>query len=247
MAGSDPQPDRPLYVVGDIHGREDLLDAVLRLITRDAVKAGCGSQADLVFVGDYIDRGPDSRNVVTRLMGLTKETGMTVTCLMGNHEAMCLAFLAEQEESGSLWLSNGGRETLQSYGVFVPLRLPDAAAQNALRKLARRAIPTAHLDWLRSLPTLWTSGDVVVVHAAFDPDQTREDQRQDTLIWGRSAKFLKTRRDSGPWVVHGHTITRPLAVHGRRIPVDGGAYAFDVLSAAVLVPGCPVRYLSTAD
>lgn len=240
-----PRPDRLLYVIGDVHGCAGLLDRLVSRIAQDQshLKA---PQADMVFVGDYVDRGPNSRAVIDRLIALSSASDSRITCLGGNHEDMCVTFLDGSGDEGAIWLANGGRETLLSYGLQVPQRLIKPQEFDALRSAARAAVPQSHLDWLRARPVFWTSGDVIVVHAAFESSKPPEDQDRSTLIWGRNEGFLKEQRTTGPWVVHGHTITRPLAARGRRIPVDSGAFATNILTAVAIAPDCPIRYIDTA-
>lgn len=238
-----PNPERLTYVVGDIHGRDDLLDKLLAMIRADRYVLGLA--ADLVFVGDYIDRGDCSRQVLERLMSLAPLSGGRLVCLLGNHEQMFLSYLQGSAADGSVWLKNGGREMLQSFGVRIPLRLAGPIAVERLREEALSVIPQRIIDWIAARPTLWSSGDLVVVHAAFDPALPVDQQDENLLIWGRPPEFLRKVRETGPWVVHGHTITRPAAVSGRRIPIDTGAFSSGVLTAAVIAPHRPVRFLAT--
>ena len=163
-----PSPAKPVYVIGDIHGRADLLDRLLPRLAAD--RAARGSQdAATVFVGDYIDRGPDSAGVLARCVALDEDP--SVTCLLGNHEAMCLDFLTGTggEPAAIGWLRNGGRAMLESYGAAQPIRIDGAEPIAEMRAAALARIPGKIVDWLKARPLLWTSGDVAVCHATPDP------------------------------------------------------------------------------
>lgn len=237
-----PTPDRPACIIGDIHGCSDLLDRLLDTIEADRVQRGW-TQTDLVFVGDYVDRGPASATVLTRLMTLQGEAPDRVHCLRGNHEQMMLDFLADPETNGPLWLMNGGRETLISFGVTPPLRLQTPEALEALHKSAMQVIPADVLAWLSTLPFHWQSGDVVAVHAGLDPAGDLTSQTGHDMLWGPPG-FPGTPRSDGLWVVHGHRITVPPVIENGRITTDTGAFARGELSCAVLNAGDAPRYLT---
>ncbi|WP_424990289.1 metallophosphoesterase family protein [Fluviibacterium sp. S390] len=238
---SAPSPDRPAYVVGDVHGCAGLLSSLLASIESDKAARGW-SDADLVLVGDYVDRGPDSRTVLADLMARQSQAPDWVHCLRGNHEAMMLDFLADPARAGPTWLHNGGRETLLNFGVTVPRRLSDPEELEALAAAARAAIPATVIDWLRDLPLLWRSGDLVVAHAGLHPDRTPEDQTEVDLLW-EAPLFRQVARRDGLWVAYGHRITVPPVAEAGRISVDTGAFAYGVLSCAVLAPGAAPRFL----
>jgi serine/threonine protein phosphatase 1 len=211
-----PAPEAPVYVVGDIHGRADLLDTLLDRIAEDRAAQGW-DRAITVFVGDYIDRGGDSAGVLARCRALAE--GPDVVCLMGNHEVMCLDFLT----------GTGG----DAPGMVDDLR---AAA------LAR--IPAAVIDWLKARPLVWTSGDLAVCHATPDPLVPLADLSPRDLLWGRPKPGMPDRAD-GYWLVHGHTVVRAPQLAGRRVNVDTGAFDSNLLTAAVIAPGAPIRFLGT--
>lgn len=236
-----PEPARPAYIVGDLHGCLDLLNRMLDCIGEDR-----GAQnfetADLVFVGDYIDRGPESAAVLERLRSLQTDMPDHMHCLRGNHETMCLDFLKAPQQAGPVWFRNGGRDTLLSFGIAVPTRLQDDAALVALADAARAALPPDLLDWIAERPLTWQSGDVVAVHAALDPALPVADQAEDTCLWGH-ARFPGTPRADGLWVVHGHRITVPPVAENGQISVDTGGYARGELTCAALIPGEDPRFL----
>ncbi|MEM8555501.1 MAG: metallophosphoesterase [Pseudomonadota bacterium] len=241
-----PYPVRPLLVIGDVHGCLGLLDELLDKLAEDPVIA-TGAETDLVFVGDLVDRGPDTAGTLDRVQFLQSNWHGTCTVLLGNHEVMMMRFLDGEDPQGR-WLTHGGRECLDSYGIEVPLDLAalDEDAMLDVADNAKDAIGPDCLDWLRSLPRMHRSGDVVVVHAAFDRTKDDDDQDERDLTWGNRV-FMKGNHPKPPWVVHGHVITRPATVKGHRIAVDSGAYLSGDLSCAVIVPGEMPRFVSTDD
>ena len=224
------EPAQPLYVVGDIHGRIDLLDALLARIFREASR-----DAHLVFVGDYIDRGPSSAAVIRALRCLENNANMNVTCLRGNHEAMMLDFL-DAPHANAFWLRNGGRKTLESYGVADPGHDPSPDELVDIRNALHAALPSGDEAFLRRLPLSFKSGNVFVSHAGANPLQPLSMQTQQALVWG-DASMLTTPRDDGMWVVHGHYIQSVAEANARRIGVDTGAFYTGQLCAARIQPG----------
>jgi serine/threonine protein phosphatase 1 len=228
-------PDQPFLAIGDIHGRADLLERLEQIILNEAP----GLPA--VFVGDYIDRGENSARVIELLMSSSQTGDQPVFCLKGNHEEMCLRFLDEPLTYGERWLKYGGLQTLASYGVR-PAGSDPTALKRARDDLAL-AMGDAAIDWLRSRPTMWRSGNVCVTHAGADPSRPLESQSERALLWGHK-DFAEKPRADGQWVVYGHVITdRPSATRGR-IAVDTGAYATGRLTAA-LISQESVRFLTT--
>jgi len=220
------EPDQPFVAIGDIHGRADLLLELDRLI-----KARC-SGWPVVFLGDYVDRGEQSREVLEHLMSVSPESTPSVTCLMGNHERMLLDFLDDPAGNGPRWLRNGGLQTLASFAVEMPRGdANDPAVFEDLRDRLSDTMGDKMIAWLRALPLKWHSGNVWAVHAGADPDLPMTEQPDDVLLWGISA-FRHTPRTDGQWVVHGHTIVDAAQIQGGRIALDTGAYATGRLSAA---------------
>lgn len=226
---NDPlAPDERLAVIGDIHGTDGLLAAMLeRIAALEPVR--------LVFVGDYVDRGEDSAGVLSRLHVLSSRDPAAVF-LAGNHEAMMLAFLDDPEREARRWLRNGGLQTLASFGVGGVSEAPDAPRAVAARDALAAALGPELQAWLRGLPTRFVSGNVAVVHAGADPDVPIAGQPDATLLWGHPEFRIRPRAD-GVWVVHGHTITAEVGARAGRIGVDTGAYANGRLSAALIGPG----------
>ena len=200
------------YAIGDIHG---CLDKLRGLLLRCEKHADGRPQA-FVFVGDYIDRGPQSSAVIDCLIDLKAQYGESVVTLMGNHEAMALAVI-DGRSPPRLWFAQGGLATLESYGIAAPNELP-----------------RAHVDWLRALPLRHDDGRRFFVHAGVNPATPLEAQDDFDLLWIREP-FLSHRGDYGRLIVHGHT---PLPdgvpdLHGNRLNLDTGAVFGGPLTAAV--------------
>lgn len=212
-------PDTPFQAVGDIHGRADLLERLLEKLD---------PALQTVFVGDYVDRGEESAQVLTRL----KDSD--AICLKGNHEQMMLDFLDAPERRGPLWLHNGGLQTLASFGVGLAESTPEALGQ--ARDALHEAMGKELRDWLRALPLDWQTGNVAVVHAGADPALPIDDQAPDTLIWGHP-EFDSVQRADGIWVVHGHTIVGGPSAEDGRVSIDTGAFATGRLTAATVTAG----------
>jgi serine/threonine protein phosphatase 1 len=233
-----------VYAIGDVHGRLDLLDDLLVRIRVDADQHAQGDALTLIFLGDYVDRGSESRGVVARVMS-DALPGFTTVRLMGNHEEAMLAFL-DGESDGLDWLSFGGLETLMSYGV--PLRsLPHTEeAVTTLRTALAEAVPEAHVRFLRNCVLHHTVGDYVFVHAGVRPGIAFDRQTSTDLLWIRD-DFLRVRIPlPGRVVVHGHTIVDLPQNRGHRINIDTGAFVSGRLTCLAL-RGSERRFLSTGD
>jgi serine/threonine protein phosphatase 1 len=219
-----------VYAIGDVHGRYDLLKALLAKVAQDYTRRAAGRTPVLVLCGDYVDRGPQSAEVLDALNWLTRRTDIELHLLKGNHEQAMLDFLWEPER-GAGWLRFGGMETLVSYGVTPPP--PDADAQRLARArddLLDR-LPAAHLLLLQKLEMMVTIGDFVFVHAGVAPGVALADQSEHDLLWIRQ-RFLEFNGAHEKVVVHGHTWTdaRPQLLE-HRLGLDTGAYSTGVLTA----------------
>jgi serine/threonine protein phosphatase 1 len=232
--------DTRVYAIGDIHGRVDLLLDLHRRIAEDADRAGRPHNV-VVYVGDYIDRGLQSRAVIDLLIDQPLE-GFESVFLKGNHEAMMLQFLADAR-AASGWLEIGGNATLLSYGV------KPKEEQSLLKRLAEahsqlcERLPEHHLEFLESLKLYHIVGDYLFVHAGLKPRVSLEDQRERDLLWIRD-DFLDSTFDHGKTVVHGHSICWEPEIKGNRINVDTGAFASGVLTSLVL-DGAEATFLQT--
>jgi serine/threonine protein phosphatase 1 len=217
-----------IFAVGDIHGRLDLLDRVLKAIDSDVVEFPIGDAVE-VFVGDYVDRGPDSRQVLDRL--IARSCTRRTIFLRGNHEV----FLAQFIHNPSIlrqWQRIGGLETLMSYGLSPSINA-DTATQDRLATGLDQAMPFTHRRFLDELKTSFTCGDFYFVHAGVRPGVPLAEQRQEDLLWIRQ-EFLLHKQDYGKIIVHGHTPAPHVEVHTNRINIDTGAYATGNLTCLVL-------------
>lgn len=235
-------PSEPplVYAVGDVHGRLDLLQQLEAVIAAD--RAEKQQPALLVFLGDLIDRGPYSAQILDHVLSRPPEAIERV-CLLGNHEALMLGFLADPRPD-SMWLSQGGHETLLSYGV--PADMLERPTRHALAQALRAYIPDEHIEFLRKMPVLLQTPTHIYVHAGIDSALSIADQSTDTLLWYRD-DFAETYQELGHRVVHGHSYTSQPLVRDHRIAVDTGAYHTGRLSAVALSPGMPPRILSVAQ
>lgn len=226
------------YAIGDVHGELDKLDRLLDFIREDAQRRG--AEYKIVFLGDLIDRGADSRGVVARAMILTERR--EAVALRGNHEELMLHAFDKTESIGVyFWAENGGDETITSY------MMANGAADNW-----RDAIDKAHIAWLRALPVMIRdeARKLAFVHGGIDP-KTFPHCSDEIRMWTRSNKFFDAARWpkrpelEGLVVVHGHTPTADFKPHANacRINVDTGACFGGPLTAAVLAPGEQPRFL----
>ena len=214
------------YVVGDIHGRLDLLEELLGKVHADIDQRGPGKTL-LVFVGDLIDRGPESAHVVERLRTYS-HPNVQLVLILGNHEEVLLRIVDGDTSLIPSWLKFGGAQCLQSYGL-ASKEVAIAEEAHALA-LVRRAIPQQHLDFLRSFADSCRFGDYLFVHAGIRPGVDLQEQRQSDLRWIREP-FLLDETDHGFIVVHGHTISAQVEEKSNRIGIDTGAFATGVLTA----------------
>jgi serine/threonine protein phosphatase 1 len=223
-------PGSRVYAVGDIHGRADLLAEIHRRIGADAAAAGA-SRKVVVYIGDYVDRGFESREVIDLLLD-EPLAGFEAVHLKGNHEEILLRFL-DDTSVGALWLFNGGDKTLYSYGVEVPAGFPDEGWFATAQSEFRQKLPPAHLEFLRSLRLSHMEGDYLLVHAGIRPGVPFEEQSEHDRLWIREG-FLDSAADFGKIVVHGHTITPEPELLANRIGIDTGAYRSGHLTCLVL-------------
>jgi len=230
FAGGPPAPERPFFAIGDIHGCDTALGRLLDRI------AGIDPDAPLVFVGDYIDRGEQSAQVIARLRRMQAERPGEVICLAGNHEDMLMQFLGSPGGAARRWLDHGGLQMVASYDVRGIANTRDKAELAELRDKLRAAMGAETEAWLRDLPVHWSSGNVSVVHAGADPLARIEDQDAATLMWGHPDFTRKPRLD-GRWVIHGHNIVDDPQIEAGRVAIDTGSYATGRITAAHVTEG----------
>lgn len=227
------------YAVGDIHGRLDLLDQLLAEIHAQLARRPA-HKVLLVFVGDLIDRGPNSAEVIERLRTYRRD-GVKTMFLLGNHEEVLLRILGGEAELITKWRWFGGAECLKSYGVD-PSQLTGRSEQEAL-EIVRNAIPKEHKEFLESFVDTCRFGDYLFVHAGIRPGVEVDQQRQTDLRWIREP-FLLDDTDHGFVVVHGHTISPEVELMPNRIGIDTGAYRTGVLTA-LAIEGSRTWFLQT--
>jgi serine/threonine protein phosphatase 1 len=226
-------PGVTLYVIGDIHGRMDLLFLLLRKIAFDAARLPAEEQRELIFLGDYVDRGPDSCGVIGLVLSTIAERDFwTVTALKGNHEAALLEFL-DDPSTWPMWSQFGARETLSSYGVDPPdWNAGEEDWARASRDLSL-LMPAEHKAFLRGLELSAERGDYLFAHAGVRPGIPLHLQTEQDLLWIRD-DFLRSQRRLDKVIVHGHTPSEEAYLGDHRIGLDTGAYATGVLTAVRL-------------
>ena len=208
----------PLYILPDIHGQAEMLDAALAQIEADG-----GADARIIFLGDYVDRGPDSRGVIERLR-TGQAAGKNWLALRGNHDQMFLDYLdhnsitaARLTKPGYTWLHKrlGGMETLASYGVTATAEAPNHSA-------ALKAVPVEHRNWLAGLPYYHLTDELLILHAGIAPGVALSWQSPEDMLWLRG-DFLENPAPHPKLVIHGHTALDMPTHFGNRIDLDGGA------------------------
>lgn len=253
-----PQDDRPsepsingeparvppgvcVYAIGDVHGRADLLAALHRQIAADAAQLTPGTEKLVVYVGDYVDRGLESSQVIELLIREPLAEFHPVY-LLGNHDAWLLSFLIDAR-IGPTWLRYGGDATLHSYGVRIRAPAGEATYYEKLQTELRERLPRRHVHFLERLELSFETGDYLFVHAGVRPSVPLDQQTADDLLWIREP-FLSSRRDLGRVIVHGHTVEAEPAVRFNRIGIDTGACWTGCLTCLVLEEN-RYRFLST--
>lgn len=229
-----------IYAIGDVHGRLDLLRQIEAQIEADARSAGA-MRIVQVMLGDYVDRGPDSRGVIEHLR--VESQGRQIVALRGNHEVYILDM---QPQTFPRWCRLGGRETLLSYGLDLSgfdETAVEACAPELIER-AREVVPQDHMAFLAATQLTWRCGDYFFVHAGLRPAVPLAAQDPHDLIWIRE-EFLDDDEDRGLVVVHGHTPTPAPVIKPNRIGIDTRAYASGVLTCLVL-EGTQRRFLATA-
>jgi diadenosine tetraphosphatase ApaH/serine/threonine PP2A family protein phosphatase len=233
MRGSEAEPKGArgyrAYVVGDVHGRLDLLERLLSAIGRDRCQRPARKNL-LVFLGDVIDRGPCSAQVIERLRSY-REDGVRPVFLLGNHEEVLLRILGGDTSLISSWLQFGGAQCLASYGADWRA-IAGQSSEDALAAI-RKAIPGEHVQFLQGFDDTCRFGDYLFVHAGIRPGVAIDEQLQSDLRWIREP-FLLDDTDHGCIVVHGHTISDEVEERRNRIGIDTGAYRTGVLTALAI-------------
>lgn len=220
-----------IYAVGDIHGRLDLLVPLVDAIKADASQSDAQRKV-CIFLGDYIDRGPDSRGVLQYLAGLRDDPSLEWRFLKGNHEEAMLDFL-EDPSFGSQWCEYGGDATLESYGLHMPAMRHKPEPWAHLAADLDHKLTAVERAFLTELELSISLGDYFFVHAGCRPGVALDQQPADDLLWIRKT-FLDSEVEFDRVIVHGHTPDREVRADHRRLGIDTKAYASDVLTAVRL-------------
>ncbi len=217
-----------IYAVGDIHGRLDLLNELLTRIKDDIVSRPAIKPVS-VFLGDYIDRGPSSRETIDRL--IQHAEAHEAVFLKGNHEQIAISCLRDRGLF-ERWLRLGGRETLMSYGITLGTSSDDRQIVR-LQAAFHDALPQSHFRFFRDLQSSYACGDYFFAHAGVKPDIPLPHQKESDLLWIRQ-EFHSSRVDFGKIIIHGHTPVRDIEVGPNRINIDTGAFATGRLTCLVI-------------
>ena len=218
-----------VYAVGDIHGRSALLKKMLEAIAQDAAEHPTNSIVE-IFLGDYVDRGMQSREVIDLLLAAPPK-GHERMCLMGNHEDTLLRFLQSPPILRE-WANFGGYATLASYGIAIP-ESASPETLSILRDRFQRSLPAAHDMFLRNLPLTHIVGDYLFVHAGILPKLPLAEQKREHLLWIRDP-FLRHKEPFDYYVVHGHTPVEAPDIHSHRANLDISAAAVNSLCCMVI-------------
>lgn len=219
--------DTLVWAVGDVHGCADLLSTLVEAVLGD-VETRNASHAHLIFLGDYIDRGPDTKGVLRYLAALEERAGLSLHFLKGNHEDRMQAFLADPA-FGTGWSEFGGREALASYGLQPPGLSDGPDVWEAARDALAEVLTPQDQRFLAGLKLSVSVGDYFFVHAGAEPGVALDEQDAQQLLWIRR-RFLEDPRAFDKIVVHGHTPSDAVFADHRRIGIDTGAYATGVLT-----------------
>ncbi len=231
-----------VYAVGDIHGQVDLLRQLHELIGDDSSRATVAARNLAIYVGDYVDRGLESRGVIELLLR-NPLSGFETIYLKGNHEELFLKFL-DDPAVGPSWFELGGDATAYSYGIRVPQSIPPEDRFSRIREELLAAVPKPHLDFLSGLRLTYEAGDYFFVHAGIRPGRALDEQWPEDLLWIRD-EFTNSRAGHGKIVVHGHSVSFKPEICENRIGIDTGAYVTNNLTCLVLEKDTK-RFLSTS-
>lgn len=231
-----------LYAIGDIHGRLDLLRSLHSKIQVD-VEANPAEEVILVYLGNYVDRGPHSNGVISTLIRGVPFQAET-HFLKGNHEDTLLTFL-DDPSFLRMWRDYGGIETLASYGVRVGPPHPGEDWVHEAHMKFTAALPRTHLAFLQGLKLTYEKGDFIFAHAGIRPGVPLNEQQSADLLWIREP-FLASRRFHGKMVVHGHTPQEQPVIKTNRIGIDTGAYITGALTS-VVIEGTTFRFLQAQE
>ncbi len=233
-----------VFAVGDIHGCKELLNVIHNKIIE--VSKNNEGEKLLIYLGDYIDRGPDIKGTIQTLIDFQPEN-FTKVFLLGNHEQMLLDFMAGKRNSLYIWLGNGGLETLESYGSDVnsyidhSMELKD---EELIRKQFTRLLPSAHKNFFNQLILNYEWDDYFFVHAGINPDLPLDKQEKETMLWTREKIFFNPKMTCSKIIVHGHTPVEKIEKYPFRINLDTGSFYSGKLSCLKIENG-KLSFLNT--
>ena len=233
------------YVIGDIHGYHDQLIRLQKIIDDDS-KQSKGKKI-LIYLGDYIDRGPSIKDCIQSLIDF-KPPNFTIVYLLGNHEQMLLNFLANKKNSLYVWINNGGRETLNSYGnkmeqyvdESMQLEFNDKILDNFLISLS-----DTHKKFFYELKFFYEWQNFFFVHAGIDPSMPLSKQTKETMLWSRNENFLDSNLPFEKIIIHGHTASKKIIQKNNRICLDTGVFFSGILSGAKITATNKIEFFST--
>ena len=223
-----------VFAVGDIHGCKNLLDNIHKQIIKISQKKD--GKKLIVYLGDYIDRGPDVKGTIQALIDFQPKN-FTKVFLLGNHEQMLLEFIAESTNSPYVWISNGGLETFTSYGQELANYIDDSMHLNFNKKIKNKFIeymPKSHMKFFNSLKLNYIWKDYLFVHAGINPDIPLDKQEKETMIWTREKHFFKPTMTFSKIVIHGHTPKEKVEHFPYRINLDTGSFYSGKLSCLII-------------
>ena len=224
------EPGHTVYAIGDVHGRADLLKRLITAVRLD--REDENAPATIVFLGDYIDRGFQSKQVIDLLCELQAGSEFQTVFLKGNHEQAMLRFL-DDPAIGPDWSAFGGRETLISYGITPPVNVKSVDQWRDAHQSLKQSIPESHVDFLESLPSHHRIGNFGFVHAGIKPGIPFDEQSDEDRLWIRDV-FLNAASREDLYIIHGHSPVETPFVDHRRINIDTGAYFTGTLCALKL-------------
>ena len=233
-----------VFAVGDIHGCRDLLQNMHKKILESSQNVE--GKKLLIYLGDYIDRGPDIKGTVQTLIDFQPEN-FTKVFLLGNHEQMLLDFMTGKRNSLYIWLGNGGLETLESYGSDVnsyidhSMELKD---EELIRKQFTRLLPFSHKNFFNQLILNYEWNNYFFVHAGINPDLPLEKQEKETMLWTREKSFFNPKMTCSKIIVHGHTPVEKIEKYPFRINLDTGSFYSGKLSSLKIENG-KLSFLNT--
>lgn len=234
-----------VYAIGDIHGYHDQLIRLQSKIEADAKKTR--DKKLLIYLGDYIDRGPSVKDCIQSLIDF-KPPNFTIIYLLGNHEQMLLDFLADKKSSLYLWISNGGFETLESYGnrmdEYINSNM-ELSFDNKIRDKFVELLPEVHKNFFYNLKLSYTWEDYFFVHAGIDPIEPLNKQTKQLMIWTRNKKFLNAHNDFEKIIIHGHTPSKKVVKKNNRICIDTGVFFSGLLTGIKIERPNKIEFISS--